>query len=124
MVMDTAAALTLVPFALASLTTGIVVSLVTTWGVFRHYWVVFKLLITAFATIVLLMYMETFRHMAAMAADPASDLETVRNPSPVLHSVLAILLLVVATVLAVYKPHGVTPYGRRKLLEQRGAAQS
>jgi hypothetical protein len=34
---------------------------------FRHYWVLFKLLITVVATIVLLTYMETFRSMA----DPA-----------------------------------------------------
>jgi len=32
---------------------------------FRHYWVVFKLLINLFATTVLLIYMGTFRHMAA-----------------------------------------------------------
>ena len=123
LVMDRAAWLVLVPFAFASLTTGIVVSLVTTWGLFRHYWVVFKLLITTFATTVLLMYMETFHHMAAVAGDAAVDLNFVRNPSPVLHSILAMLILLVATVLAIYKPQGVTGYGRRKLLEQRRAAQ-
>jgi hypothetical protein len=47
----------------------VVQSLGTPWGLFRHYWVVFKLLITAFATIILLIYLGTFRHMAAVAAD-------------------------------------------------------
>jgi hypothetical protein len=124
LVMEHAAWLTLVPFAFASLTTGIVVSLITPWGLFRHYWVVFKLLITAFATMVLMIYMETFRHMATLAADPVRDLAAIRNPSPLLHAVLALLILLVATVLAIYKPQGVTPYGRRKHLEERTVSRS
>lgn len=122
LVMEHAAWLTLVPFALASLVTGLVMSLGTTWGLFRHYWVVFKLLITVFATVVLLIYMQTFRHMAAMAADPSVELDGVRNPSPLVHAVLALLILLIAMVLAIYKPQAVTPYGRRKLLQQRTAS--
>jgi hypothetical protein len=114
LVMEHAAWLTLVPFAFASLITGIVVSLATPWGLFRHYWVVFKLLITLFATMVLIMYMETFRHMAAIAASGGASLDDVRNPSPAVHAVLALLILIVAAVLAIYKPRGMTPYGRRK----------
>ncbi len=49
----------LVPLSLASLLTGLVQSLGTTWGLFRHYWVVAKLLINVFATVLLLMYMQT-----------------------------------------------------------------
>jgi uncharacterized membrane protein len=100
LVMEPAAWFVLVPFAFASLFTGLVMSLGTTWGLFRHYWVVFKLLITAFATLVLLIYMETFRRMASVAANQAADLNAVRNPSPLVHSVLALLILLVATVLA------------------------
>ena len=113
LVMEPAAWSVLVPLAIASFLSGLVMSLGTPWGLFRHYWVVFKLLITVFATTVLLMYMATFRMMAAAATDPAVDLAAVRNPSPVLHAVLALLVLLLATVLAVYKPQGVTPYGRR-----------
>jgi len=119
--MEPAAWLVLVPLAFASLLTGLVVSLGTTWGLFRHYWVLFKLLITVFATVILLIYMGTFRYMAGVAADPSADLAVVRNVSPALHAVLALLVLLVATVLAVYKPRGVTPYGRRKQHEQRTA---
>src|SRR5688572_31079712 len=77
LVMEHAAWLTLVPFAFASLVTGLVMSLGTTWGLFQHYWVVFKLAITLFATLVLLMYMQTFEQMAAVAADPIADLQIV-----------------------------------------------
>jgi hypothetical protein len=112
----------LVPLALASLLTGLVQSLGTTWGLFRHYWVLFKLVINVFAIIVLLMYMQTLDYFAGVAADQtlsAGDLHVLRDRSPMLHSVLALLLLLVATVLAVYKPRGMTPYGQRKQREQR-----
>jgi hypothetical protein len=119
LVMEPAAWFVLVPLAFASLITGIVQSLGTSWGLFRHYWVVFKLLITVFSTAVLLIYMQTFRVMARVAADPGVDLGLVRNASPVLHAALALVVLLVATILAVYKPRGLTPYGWRKQQEKR-----
>jgi len=118
LVMEPAAWYVLVPLAFASLLTGLVQSLGTTWGLFRHYWVVFKLVINLFANLVLLIYMETFRVMAGVAADPNADLGMVRNSSPVLHAALALVLLLVATALALYKPRGMTPHGQRKQHEQ------
>src|SRR5215210_6962527 len=118
LVMEPAAWLVLVPLAFASLLTGVVQSLGTAWGLFRHYWVLYKLLITVFATVVLLIYMETFGFMAGVAADPSADLGVVRNASPVVHAALALLVLLVAAVLAVYKPRGMTRYGRRKHQEE------
>src|SRR5262249_44431121 len=47
--MELADLFVIVPLGAASLITGIVQSLGTTWGLFRHYWVVFKLLINVFA---------------------------------------------------------------------------
>ena len=114
----------IVPLSFASLLTGLVSSLGTQWGLFRHYWVLFKLLINVFANIVLLMYMPTLDHFAGIAADTtlsAGDLQMLRDPSAVLHSSLALVLLLVATVLGLYKPRGLTPYGRRK---QREAART
>ena len=118
LVMEPAAWFVLVPLAFASLLTGIVQALGSAWGLFRHYWVLFKLLITLFATVILLLYMETFRFMARVAADPSADLGMARNPSPLLHAALALVLFLVATVLAVYKPRGMTPYGWRKQHER------
>ncbi len=119
LVMEPAAWYVLVPLAFASLLTGLLQGLVTTWGLFRHYWVLFKLLITVVATIVLLIYMETFGFMAAVAADPNAELGLVRSASPLLHAAAALLLLLVATTLAVYKPRGMTPYGHRRQHEER-----
>jgi hypothetical protein len=121
LLMAPAAWFVLVPLAHASLLSGIALSLGTTWGLFRHYWVVLKLGITVFATVILLIYMGTFRQMAGVAADPVMDLAVVRNASPIVHAILAVVLLLVATVLGVYKPFGMTDYRRRKHKEQRQA---
>lgn len=59
--------------------------------------------------------------MAGVAANPVVDLAVVRNASPIVHAILALILLLAATVLGVYKPLGMTAYGRRKHDEQRQA---
>jgi hypothetical protein len=118
LVMEPTAWLVLVPLAFTSLLTGLVVSLGTTWGLLRHYWVIVKLLITVVATIVLLIYTQTLSYLAGAAAE-SGDLGAVRSSSPVIHTGLALLLLLVAVTLSVFKPRGVTPYGWRKQHEQR-----
>jgi hypothetical protein len=110
LVMAPSAWFVLVPTAHASLVSGILLSVGTAWGLFRHYWVLAKLGITVFATVVLLVYMDTFRAMAAIAADPVVGLHAVRNASPLVHGSIAVGLLTIATVLGVYKPFGVTPF--------------
>jgi len=116
-VAEPAAWFALVPLALASLVTGLIQSLCTTWGLFQHYWVLFKLAMNVGAVAVLLMYMKTLDYLARVAAttEPTGhDLIVLRTPSVALHSFLALLLLLTATVLAVHKPRGLTPYGARR----------
>ena len=67
--------------------------------------------------------MGTFRQMAGVAADPIVELGLVRNPSPLLHAILALVLLLAATVLAIYKPFGMTPYGTRQQMRAGLAVQ-
>jgi hypothetical protein len=107
----------LAPFAFAALLGGIAQSFITKWGLFRHYWVIFKLGITIFATVVLVLYLRTLEFLAGVAANPAvtaGDLAGLKTPTVVLHASAALVLLTVATVLAVYKPKGMTAYGQRK----------
>ncbi len=106
----------LVPLSVASLLTGLIQSFGTTWGLFRHYWVLFKLLINVVASVFLLMYMQTLGFFAAAAqtAPSTADLDALRSPSPALHAGVALALLVAAAALSVYKPRGLTRYGRRK----------
>ncbi len=107
----------LVPLALASLLTGIVQSLGTTWGLFRHYWVIFKLLLTVLATFVLLLHMPTVSSLAAVAARDSADLPGAGGE--LLHAGVGLLVLLTTAILGVYKPRGVTGYGRRKQHELR-----
>lgn len=114
--MDWVAWVVLVPLAVASLVTGVVQSLVTKWGLMRHYWVIFKLAITVVATAVLVTYTGTLDQFANIAtADPFTDhhLGLLRSSSVIVHSAGALLLLFAATLLAVYKPSGVTRRGHR-----------
>jgi hypothetical protein len=124
--MEPVAWFVLVPLAFASLLTGLVQALGTKWGLFQHYWVLFKLLINVFATVVLLIYMESFSIMARMAADPTMSTADIRalGTSPRFHTILAVVLLLVATVLAVYKPRGMTRYGWRKQQEEQRKKES
>lgn len=117
----------LVPLSIASLVTGLVQSLGTSWGLFRHYWVVVKLLMNLFATGVLLLYMQTLRYLADIAArlpSSTADVSSLRSPSPVIHAGGAMVLLLVATTLSVYKPRGMTRYGQRKQHELRARVQT
>ncbi len=82
--MDLTARFVIVPLAFASLVSGLIQSLGTPWGLFRHYWVLLKLLLTTFATIVLL----------------------------------------VITTISVYKPWGLTLYGRRRQEERYQPSRS
>jgi hypothetical protein len=123
--MESAGWIVLVPLSLASLLTGLVQSLGTKWGLFRHYWVLIKLLINVVATIVLLLYMQTLSHLAGLAAETtvsSGDLSGLRSPSPVIHAGAGLLLLLVAATLSVYKPRGMTRYGQRKQQEQRSVS--
>ncbi|WP_433066608.1 DUF2269 domain-containing protein [Dactylosporangium sp. CS-033363] len=101
---------TLVPLSVAGLVTGVVQALGTRWGLVRHWWVLFKLLMNLFATGILLLYMQTLAMLAGLARDPAVGAGELRTASPVVHAAAAVALLLVALVLSVYKPRGVTPF--------------
>jgi hypothetical protein len=110
----------IVPLAFASLLTGLVMSLGTRWGLFRHYWVLISLLLTMIATVVLLVETQTIGYLADTAADPrtsGNDLRALGNT--LVHSVGGTVVLLVILVLDVYKPRGMTRYGWLKQQEER-----
>lgn len=109
------------PLAGASLATGLVMSLGTAWGLFRHYRVIAKLLLSFAATGLLLLHTGPIGLVARVAAG-----RTLQGDEPhdvrvqlVLDAGAAIVVLLAATVLSIYKPKGVTPYGWRQLLDER-----
>lgn len=114
----------LVPLSIASFVSGLLQSLGTSWGLFRHWWVIAKLAISMVATAVLLLYASTLRALGDAAASPslADDRALLPSSSPVLHSGAAIGALLLAAALSVYKPRGLTRYGWRK--QQRRSSAS
>jgi len=113
----------IVPLSLASLPTGLVMSLGTEWGLFRHYWVLAKFLITILATVLLLLHMQPVGHLARVVAETTlarGELAGLRIQL-VADAGAALLALLVATALSVYKPRGMTQYGRRQHQAQGGS---
>jgi hypothetical protein len=106
----------ILPLALASLGIGVIESVGTTWGLFRHYWVVAKLVITAAAVAVLLLQLGVIDYMAATAAAgaPLGDGLIEARMALVAHGGGGLLLLLVPVALSLYKPQGTTRYWRRR----------
>jgi hypothetical protein len=106
----------IVPLSMAALLTGIVQSLGTTWGLFRHYWIVTKLLLTVLATILLLVHTQPIDRVAAVAAQTTLAIGDLRHLRLQLvgDACAALFVLFVTTALSVYKPWGMTSYGLRK----------
>jgi hypothetical protein len=119
--MELTARFVIVPLAFASLLTGLIESLGTPWGLFRHYWVLAKLLLTTFATFVLLAKMPLIGYAARRAAETplsSANLRVAGIPLAI-HAAGGMLVLLVITALSVYKPWGLTGYGQRKQQERR-----
>jgi len=117
----------IVPFSLAALLTGLVQSLGTQWGLFRHYWILGKFLLTTGATIVLLWHMQAVSRMSGVAAETtlssSADFRALRIQL-VVHAAGGLLVLLAATTLSVYKPWGMTPYGRCRQHELHNVSQA
>lgn len=122
--MDLVTRLAIVPLAYATLATGLVMSLGTKWGLFRHYWVIISLVVTIFALLILLGEAQTIASLAETARDPATSDDRIRAlPGTLLHSVGGTVFLLVILVLNIYKPRGLTAYGWRKQQEQLAATK-
>ena len=108
----------IVPLALASLLSGLVMSLGTKWGLCRHYRVLISFLLSIIATVVVLVETQTISYFADRAADPTTSSDVLHALGCTLvHSVGGTVVLLVILVLNVYKPRGMTRYGWRKQQE-------
>jgi hypothetical protein len=105
--------LVVVPFSLASLATGLIQSLGTQWGVFRHYWVLAKLLITVGASLLLILHMQVVSTVAEAASSGSLSVDHLRDPRMqlVADAGAASVVLLIAIVLSVFKPQGRTSFG-------------
>lgn len=96
------------PSCLGALITGLVQSLGTQWGLFKHYWILIKFLLTAGSTFLLLLHMQLIREAARIASEtplPTIELHSLGN-NLLTKAVAALLVLVATITISVYKPWG------------------
>jgi hypothetical protein len=105
----------IVPFGIGSLVVGVIQSLGTEWGLFRHYWVLEKLVLTIAAIVLLLLHMQLVSYLANVAAETALSSSDLRGARIQLVGDAggALLVLLAATALSIYKPRGMTRRGQR-----------
>jgi hypothetical protein len=110
--------LLIAPFSLGALITGVALSLRTRWGLVKHWWVVVKLVITVVMTIASNIALnfrlqDAARRVSKLPLASLNGAQVGGVRSLVIASgTAAFILLLVATVLSVYKPWG--PVGRRR----------
>jgi hypothetical protein len=109
-----------VPASIGTLVTGVLLSVGTPWGLFRHYWIVAKFVVTValVAGGIFVLNQKLQEAAARVSGVPintltSADVGTLRFQIIAAVSV-ALLLLVTATTLSVYKPWGKTWFGQRK----------
>ncbi|MDQ3191966.1 MAG: hypothetical protein M3Q58_10260 [Bacteroidota bacterium] len=98
----------IVPLCLASLLTGIIQALGTKWGLFKHYWIIVKLVLTIASTIVLLFHMKPISYLADLATQNAftiNDHFTLKLQL-IADAGAALLVLLAITTISIYQPWG------------------
>lgn len=110
----------IVPLALATLGTGILMAIGTPWGLFSHYWVLVSLGLTAFATVILLIHMPDVSLLAdAARVSTGADLQALGGD--LFHAGTGLVILLAVLVLNVLKPAGLTRYGWKRQQDARSA---
>lgn len=105
----------IVPCSFLAVVFGVVLSLLTEWGLVRHYWVLVKLVLSVIATTILLLHFRVIVQMAARAAEAIvhpGEAMSFRVPLLV-HAGGGLIALLAITVISIFKPWGLTPFGRK-----------
>lgn len=103
----------IVPLGCLAFLTGLLMSLGTSWGLVRHYWVLIALVLTTLALGVLLLHMPTVTQTAELART-LTEAEAVTLGGDIVHPAVGIGILVVVTVLNIFKPRGQTGLKQHK----------
>jgi len=103
----------IVPLCFASFASGLVLALGTAWGLLRHYWVLLKFAMTIPSTLLLLMHLRPIDRILAATASAPDQIRALKIQL-VIEAIAALVVLIVATILSIYKPRGTTRFGPRQ----------
>jgi hypothetical protein len=112
----------IVPMAIASFVTGLILALGTKWGLLRHYWVVISFLVTLFCVVILVLHMPSVTATAELAQESEGPALAALG-GDLGHPGIGLVLLLVVQVLNIYKPQGLTRYGWRKQQQPQAASR-
>ena len=106
----------IVPMGVLAFASGLVQSVGTPWGLLRYWWVLFKLVLTSGALVLLFLHIgivdTAAAHVGANGMSGMGSTEQVRLQL-VVDSAAAAAVLAITTLLSVAKPRGETPFRRR-----------
>ena len=103
----------LIPLAAAALVTGVAQALGTHWGLLHHYWIVAKFLLTVVAFAVMVNNLgPVSAHADHVRHAPPSELPGATHDFQ--HAGVGLRILRRGAILGLYKPGGLTRYGRRR----------
>ncbi|HEX2233969.1 MAG TPA: hypothetical protein VHG69_11475 [Thermoleophilaceae bacterium] len=108
----------LVPLAAGALLTGLIQAFGTNWGLFRHYWVLTKLVLTVVAITVMVLNLANVSSHADQVSH-GSAAESGAAAHDFRHAAGGLAILSLTAILGLYKPRALTRYGRRKRNELR-----
>lgn len=111
--MEVVAWFVIVPFCFASLLTGLIQAVGTHWGLFKHWWILVKLMLTVVATLILMLHMQPISYLAQVASQKTIALDELQNLRIriIADAAAAIIVLVAITTVSVYKPWGKIQFG-------------
>ena len=115
----------LVPVSMGTLVTGVLLSVGTPWGLIQHYWILVKFVLTvALVAGSILVLNQRLQEAAVRVSEVPLDTLTSADVGTLRFQIIAtvsvaLLLLITATTLSVYKPWGRTWFGRRKVVARR-----
>lgn len=115
-VMPRMAWLVIIPLAGMSLALGVLQSVVSPWGLVRHYWVAVKLAITVVITAVLMVQTPTINRLGEAGARSAiGNADLSERFAVLVHSGAGLIALLAVLVLSVAKPKGLTGWGSARV---------
>jgi hypothetical protein len=107
----------LIPLSIGAFASGVVVSLTGPWGIVRHWWITITLLLAAVSVLILEKHMTTVTFIDKAASSGSLSLKALSHMRGELskHPAGGLIILLIASALSVYKPPGLTPYGKKAL---------
>lgn len=105
----------IVPFSVASLATGIVQALGTKWGLFKHYWILAKFVLTLAITILLLLHLQLISYLVVASTNITFPTNTELGLllQLIVKAGVAVVGLLAVTTQSIYKPWGKIQFGRQ-----------